>query len=236
MQFYSTLAAVAALVSMVSAQQYTQNPLHAPMGGEVVPAGKEYIIKWSPTTEGRVDLTLKKGKSDDLDTAAVITDGLPNAGLYFWTPDADIEAGDDYAIEIKNAAGDINYTGLFSISSDTKADDKEEDKEKDTDKEEEDKEQEEDKEEEDKTTDAPYPTTTLATSTIAGNSTTTPTGNSTRIPSRTPTAKPSIIDDSEEEPSNTSVPDEDEDTSAAAGVHSSLALVVCVLGAVLYLH
>jgi len=224
MQFYTSLAAVAALVSMVSAQQYTENPIHAPMAGEVVPAGKEYIIKWTNTTAGLVDLTLKNGKSDDLDTVEIITNGLPNVGLYYWTPDADLESGDDYAIEISNADGDINYTGQFTISSDNAGDDKEEDEETDD---------EEDVEDDKTTTEVPYPTTT-----VSGNSTTTPTGNSTRIPSRTPTAKPSATDDEEsEEPSNTSTPDEEEeDTSAAAGVHSSLALVVCVLGAVLYLH
>lgn len=121
MKFIVSAATVAALFSVLAQANYTQNPIHAPMGGDVVPACQQYIIKWSPTTPGRVDILLKKGPSDNLGDVGPITIAVPNSGVFYWQVPCDIATGNDYAIEIKAPNDEINFTGIFTIQNSGKS-------------------------------------------------------------------------------------------------------------------
>jgi len=113
MKFTAILAtASAALVSVVAAQE---NPFHEPIASSVLVAGKSFNITWGPTTKGTVSLLLKKGLANDLSTVGTIATDIANSGSYSWTVPADTVTGNDYALEITDAAKDINYTPQFVI-------------------------------------------------------------------------------------------------------------------------
>lgn len=118
--FASTAAAVTFCSSLVSAYNGFINPTE----GEVIPAGKPYLIKWEADTPGPVNITLRKGPRKNLDTLYSIVMLEYNWGNYTWDVPADTPAAKDYAFEMKwgknPGPDDVNYTGLFEISSDVK--------------------------------------------------------------------------------------------------------------------
>jgi len=119
MRFFTvTLAAVFA--SVVFAASSTENPIIKPDGKGSIVAGEPYVIKWKPTTKGGITLTLRQGTSTDLKDVDVIVSDTENTGEYEWTPDAQLPAGDNYAIMITSKAGEQNYTPLLKIESNAK--------------------------------------------------------------------------------------------------------------------
>jgi len=80
------------------------------------------MIKWDADTEGPVRITLRKGPRTNLDTLYQIVLLEYNWGNYTWDVPADTPAGKDYAFEMKwgqsPGPDDVNYTGLFEITSD----------------------------------------------------------------------------------------------------------------------
>jgi len=230
MRFFSTaLFAFTALSALVFAQE---NPITAPTAGDELKAGDSTTITWTPTTsDENVELVLRKGDSDDLDTITTIGN-VPNTGTYTWTVPEDTPAGSDYAIEIKYEGGS-NFSPQFGVDSTvvgttsattgtvtTTAETSSTETESAT--------------TETTTTEA---TTTEATTTEASNSTTvmsstvltstTATANltSTTRSSTTTTRRSQATDDLD-----------DGDAPSAASVHSfSLALLLCVGAAGVYL-
>jgi hypothetical protein len=139
MRFFTvTLAAVFA--SVVFAASSTENAIIKPDGKDSIVAGEPYVIKWKPTTKGGITLTLRQGTSTDLKDVDVIVckfsislvlylwkstnshiiADTENTGEYEWTPDAQLPAGDNYAIMITSKAGEQNYTPLLKIESNAK--------------------------------------------------------------------------------------------------------------------
>ncbi|KAI5791920.1 Ser-Thr-rich glycosyl-phosphatidyl-inositol-anchored membrane family-domain-containing protein [Geopyxis carbonaria] len=116
--FTSTFAGLVALASAVLA---AENPISKPDGSAPIAAGKPQTITWNPTTEGTITLTLRKGSSNDLKDVTVITAGAANSGSFTWTPPKDLPAGENYAIMITDAAGETNYTPLIAIDSNVPA-------------------------------------------------------------------------------------------------------------------
>jgi len=94
------------------------NPITYPLGDQPIEAGKAITIKWDPTYGDKLDLVLRRGDSDNLDTID-IAKGIPNSGSYTWTPPKQLEAGSDYAIQI-TAGSATNYSPKFEVSSDGK--------------------------------------------------------------------------------------------------------------------
>jgi cobalamin biosynthesis Mg chelatase CobN len=153
---------------------------------------------------------------------------IENTGTYEWTPEETLPAGDDYAIQIVSEDGEVNYTSLLTIKSSaapkpkpkssasatttstTKAAESSVYPSKT------------------KTSDVPHHTivasnSTIATSTRYSNSTASSTRSSTR---------PSASSDVEVSP----VPSAPADSGAIGVIRSPLALVACLVGAIVYFN
>ncbi|ETN37389.1 uncharacterized protein HMPREF1541_08380 [Cyphellophora europaea CBS 101466] len=78
-------------------------------------AGDTYNITWGGGNGDPVTLTLRKGSASDLKTIETIADGVTGTS-YSWEVDEDLEDADDYALQITQGQGDVNYSGLFTIS------------------------------------------------------------------------------------------------------------------------
>jgi hypothetical protein len=139
---------------------------------------------------------------------------VPNSGSYEWTPDSELPSGDDYAIMITSENGDLNYTPLITISNKSKAS---------SDPSESATKSEPATETASMTmTGAPYSTGISGNSTI---STSTRYSNSTKTGSKTTAL-----------PTGTNEPTAPADSGAISVIRSPLALVACLVGAIVYLN
>jgi len=116
--FTSAVAVCAAFASTVFA---AENPISKPDGSDSIAAGQSCLIKWNPTTSGSVTLTLRQGPSGNLKDLDVIASHVENSGSYEWPVPAKLPSGDNYAIMITSANGDVNYTPLLKIDSNAKS-------------------------------------------------------------------------------------------------------------------
>jgi len=114
-------AAIAVCAAFASAVFAAENPISKPDGSESIPAGGSYLIKWTPTTNGTIKLTLRQGPSDDLKDLDVIASNVENSGSYKWSVPKELPAGDNYALMITSDGGDVNYTPLLTVESDAKS-------------------------------------------------------------------------------------------------------------------
>jgi len=213
MRFFTTaFVALSAVTGLVAAQAKGPNAITNPLGG-TIEAGKPLKITWEPTTPGKVTLVLRKGDPNNLDTIDTIVN-IENKGEFTWTPPAELEKGKDYAIEIRDADGNPNWSPQFELLSDGEG--------------------------LNPTTTAVSTTTRTATTTSAEETETetdTATTTTTKATTtKTESQKPTATDDEEEE-------DEDEDEipntnneNSAGKAASPLALVFCVAMAVAYLN
>ncbi|KAF4465827.1 extracellular matrix [Fusarium albosuccineum] len=81
---------------------------------DVVP-GKEFTIKWTEA-QGPVTLRLKSGPQSNLQTVEEITSG--HSGESFtWAVPSSFDSS-QYALEIEDGSGDINYSVQFPIEGD----------------------------------------------------------------------------------------------------------------------
>lgn len=115
MQLFNSIFVFSLIVSVFALNSFT-----APSGSETLTTGETYIIRWNDTDGGaNVDLLLKKGDSNNLQTALTIATDLRNAGAVRWAIPDNIESGNDYALEIinKENINDVNYSPRFSIVS-----------------------------------------------------------------------------------------------------------------------
>jgi hypothetical protein len=226
MRFSTVLCTVGAFAAAVLAGE---NPIYHPDGTDMITAGSPYNITWNPTTSGKITLTLRQGESTNLDTIGVIAT-VENSGWYLWTPDKDLPSGEDYAIMITSESGDVNYTPLIPItgstSSSAKASTASKTASKTATKSGDIKVESATKSATLSSTTAiitPYP---LSNSTSGHNSTMT---TSTRASN---SSKTSAVPSSSSEPSSSSTPA----SGAIAIARSPLALVACLVGAIVYLN
>ncbi|KPM46001.1 hypothetical protein AK830_g431 [Neonectria ditissima] len=98
----ATLAAVTGAVKLTNADY------------NVVP-GEDFTIKWADA-EGPVTIRLKSGSAKDLKTVGEITSGQSGES-FTWTVPSDY-SGEQYAFEIEDGSGKINYSVQFPIDGD----------------------------------------------------------------------------------------------------------------------
>ncbi|KAG0637647.1 Ser-Thr-rich glycosyl-phosphatidyl-inositol-anchored membrane family-domain-containing protein [Tuber brumale] len=111
----SSLLAIAALATSVFA---AENPISKPDGSSPLVAGETVTITWTPTTSGPITLKFRQGPSNDLKDVMTIVAGTDNSGSYSWTVPKDIPSGANYAIQIgDDKTTDVNYTPLLTVSS-----------------------------------------------------------------------------------------------------------------------
>lgn len=113
MQLSSVLLTLSA-----AAGAWATNAFSAPSGNETLYAGETFIVRWVDTNGGEtIDLLLKKGDADNLQTALTIATDLQNQGAVRWFLPADLETGSDYALQAtnKNNDTDVSYSPFFTI-------------------------------------------------------------------------------------------------------------------------
>lgn len=114
--FTSSLLAIAALAGSVFA---AENPISKPDGSVPLVAGETVTITWNPTTSGPITLKLRKGPSGDLKDVATVVGGYENSGSFTYTIPKNTPSGTDYAFQISDdKTTDVNYTPLLTITSD----------------------------------------------------------------------------------------------------------------------
>ncbi|ANB14769.1 hypothetical protein AWJ20_2376 [Sugiyamaella lignohabitans] len=116
MKFSTTIAALATFVAGVVAQN--PNSFSSPLNDTVVYTGATFVIQWNSTGGGdTVDLLLKKGDPNNLDTVFTIGNKIPNQGAVKWAVPTSLPSGNQYALEIVDDANPnaINYSPFFQI-------------------------------------------------------------------------------------------------------------------------
>ena len=83
---FSIVAAVSILATITSAANTILNPAE----GEMVPAGKPYLIKWEADTPGPVFINLRRGENTNLQDLVMLEFIWGN---YSWSVPADQVAG-----------------------------------------------------------------------------------------------------------------------------------------------
>ncbi|KAF2667873.1 hypothetical protein BT63DRAFT_457174 [Microthyrium microscopicum] len=119
MQFKSLLTILATALTLINAEDAPSgNAFAHPDGGEQVPVGKPFTIKWTPSTPGKVSLYLLRGPGNNLQPAGTIVEGIDNTGSYDWTPPTTLENDvTRYGIRL-NVVGSsqYQYTMQFGIA------------------------------------------------------------------------------------------------------------------------
>ncbi|CAG8049441.1 unnamed protein product [Penicillium nalgiovense] len=116
---FSALVAVAAAYT---APDYSQNPsgnaIVSPGLDEIVPEGKTYTIKWTPTTTGPISLVLLRGPSTNVVPLKTLAESIPNSGEFKWTPGSDLEADTTHygLLLVVEGTGQYQYSTQFGIS------------------------------------------------------------------------------------------------------------------------
>ncbi|CAO3645958.1 unnamed protein product [Cunninghamella echinulata] len=107
---------VAALVSVVAAQQAPIISVTSPLKGTVYKAGQDAIITWiNPTVDTINGLMLSKGPETALQPVTQIAASVPaKAQTYTWKIPADITPGTDYAFVFGQSPTQA-YAGHFTI-------------------------------------------------------------------------------------------------------------------------
>jgi len=213
---FSKSTFVLAAVALSQVASAAINAFITPAEGEVLEGGKTIAVTWKNDGGKKVSITLRKGKSTNLDTIEDIAKSIDNSGSYTWVVPDDIESGADYALMITDLdSEEVNYTGLFSLKTDVAAGEESDDEETSTTK-----------------------TTTTANTKTTASAEPTETADDededeeeTDAPTTTRAARTTTADD--EEPEESAAP---EDSSAAALSKSPLAFVVCLVGAFFYLN
>ncbi|MCJ1271691.1 hypothetical protein MMC22_011596 [Lobaria immixta] len=110
MLFAKALVVGASFVVAALAQskiQFTSQPSNVKVGVPVE-------VTWINGDNTPVTITLREGKSTDLQDVEVLTT-TGKGGSFTWTPSKSLADGSDYALQISQS-GVINFTGQFSIS------------------------------------------------------------------------------------------------------------------------
>ncbi|KAJ6138253.1 hypothetical protein N7471_004739 [Penicillium samsonianum] len=118
----TVFSALVALAAAHTAPDYTKNPsgnaIVSPGLNEVVPEGKTYTIKWTPTTVGPISLVLLRGPSNNVQPLKTLAESIPNSGEFKWTPGSDLEADVTHygLLLVVEGTGQYQYSTQFGIS------------------------------------------------------------------------------------------------------------------------
>ncbi|CAI7644060.1 unnamed protein product [Penicillium crustosum] len=113
----TVFSALVALSAAYTAPDYSQNPsgnaITSPGLNEIVPEGKTYTIKWTPTTTGPISLVLLRGPSTNVVPLKTLADGE-----FKWTPGSDLEADVTHygLLLVVEGTGQYQYSTQFGIS------------------------------------------------------------------------------------------------------------------------
>ncbi|KAJ9482414.1 hypothetical protein VN97_g11010, partial [Penicillium thymicola] len=122
---FSVATVFSALVGLsvaYTAPDYTKNPtgnaISSPGLNEIVPEGKTYTIKWSPTTTGPISLVLLRGPSNNVVPLKTLAESIPNSGEFKWTPGSDLEADVSHygLLLVVEGTGQYQYSTQFGLS------------------------------------------------------------------------------------------------------------------------
>lgn len=125
-----TMKTSAMFAGLAAAFSSVVTAYHAPVGepsgnsiivpglNDQVPAGKPYTIQWQPTTPNPVSLILLRGPGENIKFHSVIIEGIPNNGVFEWTPSLDLENDiTHYGIQlIDDVTGQYQYSTQFGVS------------------------------------------------------------------------------------------------------------------------
>ncbi|KAF3001289.1 hypothetical protein E8E13_004537 [Curvularia kusanoi] len=109
MRFFQMIASSAALIAAALAVEINDYPT----GG--VKAGQTYEITYSPADNTPTTFILRKGLSTNLEVLGTLTSSA-TGGKFSWTVDKSLADGSDYALEIRQAGQDPNYSGQFGLT------------------------------------------------------------------------------------------------------------------------
>jgi len=220
---FSKSTFVLAAVALSSVASAAINAFITPAEGEVLEGGKTIPVTWKPDGGKKVKITLRKGKSTNLDTLEEIASSIDNSGTYNWIVPKDLESGADYALMITDLESEeVNYTGQFSLKTDVPAGKAPE-----------------------KSTEVSKTATTAASTKTTASAEPTETVDSddedeeeTKETKTTAASKTTAAtkDDDKESTPTPSAESDNEESSAAALSKSPLAFVVCLIGAFFYLN
>ncbi|KAF7522009.1 hypothetical protein PCG10_007790 [Penicillium crustosum] len=118
----TVFSALVALSAAYTAPDYSQNPsgnaITSPGLNEIVPEGKTYTIKWTPTTTGPISLVLLRGPSTNVVPLKTLAESIPNSGEFKWTPGSDLEADVTHygLLLVVEGTGQYQYSTQFGIS------------------------------------------------------------------------------------------------------------------------
>ncbi|KIW65647.1 hypothetical protein PV04_07888 [Phialophora macrospora] len=80
----------------------------------VANVGESYNITWGGGDGSPVTITLREGDSNALKTIATLADGVEE-NFFLWHVSESLATASDYALQITQGQGSINYSGQFSI-------------------------------------------------------------------------------------------------------------------------
>lgn len=118
----TTFSALVALAAAHTQPDYTQNPtgnaITSPGLNEIVPEGKSYTIKWTPTTEGPISLVLLRGPSTNVQPLKTLAEQIPNSGEFTWTPGSDLTPDTTHygLLLVVEGTGQYQYSTQFGLS------------------------------------------------------------------------------------------------------------------------
>ena len=95
--------------------------LLSPNGGEKWQTGTTQIIKWNSANVSQIYIKLRKGSDTYPGTGGVVSNIIPNNGLYQWNIPSTLPDGSDYAIRVIDSGGSVlddsdNYFSIVSTS------------------------------------------------------------------------------------------------------------------------
>ncbi|KAJ5834847.1 Cell wall beta-glucan synthesis [Penicillium robsamsonii] len=118
----TVFSALVALTAAATTPDYTKDPsgnaITSPGLNEIVPEGKTYTIKWTPSTDGPVSLVLLRGPTTNVLPLKTLAESIPNSGEFKWTPGSDLEADVTHygLLLVVEGTGQYQYSTQFGIS------------------------------------------------------------------------------------------------------------------------
>ncbi|CAG8042229.1 unnamed protein product [Penicillium olsonii] len=117
----TSFSAFVALAAAYTTPDYSQNPtgnaITSPGLNEIVPEGKQYTIKWTPTTEGPISLVLLRGPSTNVQPLKTLAESIPNSGEFKWTPGSELTPDTTHygLLLVVEGTGQYQYSTQFGL-------------------------------------------------------------------------------------------------------------------------
>jgi hypothetical protein len=94
------------------------NTIISPVWGTIISTNQELAVKWKPSSTNPVDILLREGSPQNLETKLVIGSGIPNSGSFAWLVPEHVSTNTDYAIEIQDTITKrSNFSPYFTVLS-----------------------------------------------------------------------------------------------------------------------